>query len=834
MKHLPMLLLLACVVTAPIRGQTKLDLAKLPPAAKGTIDFARDIQPLFAKRCYECHGEKKQRGGLRLDERKAAFEGSNSGAVLVPGNVAKSKLLHVVAGLDPDSQMPPKERPQLTRAEIAVLRAWIEQGANWPEAAGTTTKKTASDHWAFQPIHPPTLPAVKNQAWVKNDIDRFVLARLEKERIAPSPEADRNTYIRRLYLDLLGLPPTPADVHRFGEDSDPMAYEKLVERVLASPHYGERWGRHWLDLARYADSDGYEQDRPRPYAFRYRDWVIAALNRDLPLDQFIIEQLAGDLLPNATLEQKTATGFHRNTLTNREGGTDKEQFRVEAVMDRVSTTFKVFFGLTMNCAQCHDHKYDPISTREFYQVFAFFNSDDEIDVPSPLPDDVLVYTKEKAANDKRIAALRKDLDAKLLAWEKALKDDERSKLPANIVAILNVSAKDRSEIQAKDLTAYLAKNDAKIGEVNKMINELARKAPTQAFVPTLGLGKGRKTHVLLRGDFLRPGVEVSRGTPAVLHPLHAQGTPTRLDLARWIVAPDNPLTARVIANWVWHHYFGRGIVPTLEDFGAQGEKPSHPDLLDYLASRLFRHDWSLKALHRDIVLSATYRQSSKARPELTQRDPLNVLLSRQNRIRFEAEILRDSALAVSGLLNPTIGGPSVKPPQPPGISELTYANAARWVESKGRDRYRRGMYTWFQRTSPYPMLMTFDAPDSNLCCVRRERTNTPLQSLTLLNDAAFVECFQGLARRIVTEKKSLEDRLVYAFELTLARTPTAEESSAVRTLYEDLLEGARKNSAGVLKLIGSYAVPGVPMEETAAWIGIARTLVNLDEFVTRE
>jgi mono/diheme cytochrome c family protein len=834
----------------------KIDSSKLPASAAGTMDFQRDIKPILAKACISCHGPEKQRAGLRLDERKAALQGSNAGPVLRPGKAAESRLLHVVAGLDPDVQMPPKGKQPLTTAEIGKLRAWIDQGAPWTqETAQATTPK--SDHWSFQPIQRPMIPVVAKMGWVRNEVDRFVLARLEKEKIEPSPEADRTTLIRRLSLDLLGLPPSPEEVAQFVGDQTPDAYEKLVDRLLSSPHYGERWGRHWLDLARYADSDGYEQDRPRPFAWRYRQWVIDALNGNMPFDQFTIEQLAGDLLPNATISQKTATGFHRNTLTNREGGTDKEQFRVEACVDRVSTTAKVFLGLTMNCSQCHDHKYDPLSQREFYQLFAFFNSDNEVDLPAPLPGEEENQKKAKAVFEQKKAELKaavdrykkEELPAGTAQWEKGLTAEQHKKLPANIQAILNVTANQRTAPQKQQLADYYGKTDKKLVQLTKAMADHEKKAAAPSVVPTLALGNGRKTHVLLRGDFLRPGVEVQPGTPAVLHPfpsgpaaslrasrVKGEKKATRLDLAHWLVDPANPLTARVIANWIWHKYFGRGLVATLEDFGTQGEKPSHPELLDYLATELVRHKWSLKAFHKAIVTSATYRQVSRSRPELAGRDPANVLLARQNRLRLEAEVIRDNALAVSGLLNRATGGPSVKPPQPAGVSELTYANTARWVESKGADRYRRGMYTWFQRTSPYPMLMTFDAPDGVLSCVRREKSNTPLQALTLLNDTAFVECAQGLARRVLTEKAgSAGDRLAYAFQLCVARRPNMRELAALNQLYNDLRELAGSDAKEAGRLLGATSPPvGVEPAEAAAWIAVARTLLNLDEFVTRE
>jgi mono/diheme cytochrome c family protein len=777
----------------------KIDPSKLPAAAAGKIDFQRDIEPIFKRACVTCHGAEKQRGDLRLDDGEHARQGSNAGPVLVAGKAVESRLLHVVAGLDPEVKMPPKEKPPLTPAEIGKLRAWIDQGAVWPKSSATIAA-ARSDHWAFQLVKKPAIPAVKQTAWVRNPIDAFVLARLEKENIAPSPEAERVTLIRRLCLDLLGLPPSPQEVDAFLADTSADAYEKLVERLLASPHYGERWGRHWLDLARYGDSDGFEQDRPRPFAWRYRQWVIEAFNRDIPFNQFTIEQLAGDLLENATVAQKTATGFHRNTLTNREGGTDKEQFRVEACVDRVNTTAKVYLGMTLGCAQCHDHKYDPFSQREYYQLFAFFNGDNEVDLTAPLPGEQEAFDKAKPAFDQK----KKELQDAIAAHKKGL-------------------------------TAEQVKSDKKLVELNKMLTEHEKTLPALSVVPTLAAGAERKSHVLLRGDFLRPGAPVQAGMPRAIGPAPAAGAGlTRLDLARWLLSDHNPLTSRVIVNWVWHKYFGRGLVATLEDFGTQGEKPFHPELLDYLATEFKARKWGMKELHKLIVTSAAYRQSSKVRPELTTRDPLNLMLARQSRWRVEAEIIRDSSLAVSGLLNRTIGGPSVKPPQPPGISELTYANTARWVESKGPDRYRRAMYTWFQRTSPYPMLMNFDSPDGVLSCVRREKSNTPLQSLTLLNERPFVEGAQALAKRVLTEQTSTKDRLDYCFRICVARRPTDREFEVLDRILNSMLVETQKNPTVAAKLVGEHAVPGVPPAESAAWVALARAIMNLDEFVTRE
>ena len=532
----------------------------------------------------------------------------------------------------------------------------------------------------------------------------------------------------------------------------------------------------------------------------------------MPFDRFTVEQLAGDLLPNPTLAQKIATGFHRHTLTNKEGGVDQEEFRVAAVVDRVTTTGKVWLGLTVGCCQCHDHKYDPLSQREFYQFFAFFNSDRETDVSAPLPG-----------------------EAERLKQEQTAFDTAKAKLQAAV-------------------------DDAK-----------AKKAPAASKVMTLSAGPPRPTHVLIRGDFLRKGVPVQPGTPAVLpappSPPVATGGLSRLDLARWIVSPENPLTARVTVNWVWAKFFGRGIVATPEDFGTQGEKPSHPELLDWLASEFQNptpnplpqgerglspappsflgkgvgglgsaQPWSLKRLHKLIVTSAAYRQSSTATPERAARDPLNVLLARQSRLRLEAEIVRDGALAAGGLLNRTVGGPSIRPPQPTGISELTYANSAKWVETTGPEKYKRGLYIWFQRTSPYPMLMTFDSPDSNVCAVRRERSNTPLQALTLLNDAVFVEAAQALAKRVLTEANDEADggRVEHCVRLCLGREPTGEETCRLLKLLREFKTLAAANPTEAAKLVGAYTPAGIAPADAAAWVALARTVLNLDEFVTRE
>jgi hypothetical protein len=665
---------------------------------------------------------------------------------------------------------------------------------------------------------------VQQSAWVRNLIDCFILARLEHEGLTPSPEADRVTLIRRLSLDLLGLPPPVAEIDAFLADKRANAYERLVERFLRSPHYGERWGRHWLDQARYADSNGYNADSRRSI-WKYRDWVIGALNGDLPFDQFVIEQLAGDLLPNTTLEQKIATGFHRNSMFNDEGGTDPEQSRDEGLVDRVNTTGAVFLGLTVGCAQCHDHKYDPIAQREYYQLYAFFNNADDVTLACAAPDVVArrdAVLAQVAALQQELAGYGKTLEAGLPAWEKALEEPARRRLPPDVRAVLAVPPERRNAKQQQLLTAAFKSQDSGFRERQTTIAALRQREPL--LVTTLALQERatpRPTHVHIRGDFLRKGVVVSPGTPAVLPPLSGAKpgvAPNRLDLARWLVDPRNPLTARVAMNRLWQQYFGTGLVETENDFGFRGTPPSHPELLDWLATEFITRRWSLKAMHRLIVTSATYRQASHYRPQLREADPRDRLLARQTRLRLEAEVIRDAALAASGLLVSTVGGPSVFPPQPGGLDAFARSKK-NWKADVGANRYRRGIYTHFWRSIPYPSLTVFDATDATTACTRRNRSTTPLQALTLANDQAFFECAQALAGRVLKEAKPKDDeRLRYAFRLCLAREPSLDEVQSLGGWLD------RQRASA----------PGADGKERLAWTQLSRVLLNLDEFITRE
>jgi Protein of unknown function (DUF1553)/Protein of unknown function (DUF1549)/Planctomycete cytochrome C len=781
--------------------------------AGGLEDYVLIVKPILAKHCVSCHGEERPKAGLRLDTAVSAIRGGVGGPAIVAGKADESPLYLAVIG-DGDVDRMPLKRPPLSTREIEALRAWIEAGAPSPKEEVPSVPPT---HWAFLPPRRSDPPPVRNLEWIRNSIDRFILAPLERDGIAPSPAADRVTLIRRVHLDLIGLPPSPSEVAAFLADESPDAYGRLVDRLLASPHFGERWARPWLDLARYADSNGYSIDAPRSI-WKYRDWVIDALNRDMPFDEFAIEQLAGDLLPEATLEQKVATGFHRNTPINQEGGIDPEQFRIESVIDRVNTTGTAFLGLTVGCCQCHDHKYDPISQREYYQLFAFFNNCDEPDLKLATPEELTRQEEVEAKVGRYLEEVRKREPSLVEAqrtWESSLDMAGRQKQSEAFREAMNVAFEARDEGQRKvAFEAFV--EQAPAAKATRQAIATMRKAVPKA-VTTMVVrerSKPRDTRLFIKGDFTRLGEPVTPGVPRVLPTLSAQASlPNRLDLARWLVAPNHPLTARVAVNRIWQAYFGRGLVETDNDFGTQGSPPSHPELLDWLASRFVDGGWNVKAIHRLIVTSAAYRQASNVRPDLAQLDPENRRLARQSRLRLEAELIRDAALSASGLLTPTIGGPSVFPPQPDGVMSMGQMRRE-WAASDGPDRFRRGLYTYFWRATPHPSLVVFDAPDATRACTRRMRSNTPLQALTLLNDRASIEFAEALSDRVLREGPADNPgRLAFAFRLVLARTPTEAE---LRRLTALLVEARSADP------------------EREAWTTVARVLLNLDEFITRE
>jgi hypothetical protein len=864
------LFLAVVLVPVVVSGQLR---PALPAPVKKIVEFQSDIVPILSQ-CVGCHGPDNQSGGLRLDNRVDALRGGASGPAIVPGESARSRLIHLVAGFEPNRVMPMGGEP-LSGLNISFLRAWIDQGAKWNGEIAAATSSSASQqrkekHWAFVPLGKPLLPAVANEEWVKNPIDRYILGRLEKESIAPSPEADRATLLRRVSLDLIGLPPTPGEVDAFRSDQRPDAYERQVDRLLKSHHYGEKWARHWLDLARYADSDGYETDQLRPWAWRWRHWVINALNQDMPFDQFTIEQLAGDLLPGATIEQRVATGFHRNTVSNREGGADLEEFRVEQIVDRAAATGVVWLGLTVGCARCHDHKYDPVTQKEFYELYAFFNTADEVNINAPLAGEMGPYLASRAEYEARrrelLAPLREELEDLQAQWERKILEADRNpgqeyvwdrawevlglvwggnwgegQLEGQRIVKLDPSR--RTKDQRQRLFDYFLKRGSKLApkrfeelkvkelseKVEKLKEEYPRLSRAQVFAES---SEGRTAYVHVRGDFRGRGVAVAPGIPAVLPPLPAESGKSRLALARWLVAPENPLTARVAVNRMWQEFFGRGLVATSGDFGAQGEKPSHPELFDWLATEFVARGWSVKRMHKLIVMSATYRQTSDARAELTERDPDNHLLARQARLRLHAEQVRDAALMVSGLLDNTLGGPSVRPPQPKAAASYGYETP--WPESAGGDRYRRGLYTWIQRTSPYAQSVTFDLPDPNQVCSRRERSNTPLQALTLLNDPVTSEAARALARRMVVEGgPAAVDRIMHGFRLCLARGPRPDESERLLRYYRDQVRRFDRRPREAERLMPAAPHDTSPAE-TAAWATVSSVLLNLDEFITRQ
>jgi hypothetical protein len=839
---------------------------KLPPAASVRIDFSRDVEPLLRERCQACHSANQQLGGLRLDDHEEALRGGYSGAVIIPGNSANSRLIHLVAGIQPGLVMP-MQGQRLTVTQVGILRAWIDQGARWPESSNGLVQPQKSQkpdetskHWAFNRPSRTTIPNVRNQSWVKNPIDAFVLQKLEAAKIIPSPEADRSILMRRLSLDLVGLPPAPEEVTRFLADKKPNAYERLVDRLLDSPHYGEKWARQWLDLAHYADSDGYWDDLPRPYAWRWRQWVIDALNSNMRFDQFTIGQLAGDLLAGATLEQRIGTGFLRNTLTNREGGVSKEEFRVEQVVDRASTVATVWLGLTLGCARCHDHKYDPITQKDFYQFYAFFNAANEANLEVPLPGEMGSYLRRRPEyNSKRKAILDEfKLADQISEWEKQTLDAESNPQAEfrwrhqwilltfqldNGTEILKQVPERRTQKQQDRLINHFVKwysyaiskekgKELKLEELAGKLQKLDEEYPELTEAQTVCESASRvETRVLIRGDYRQPGIEVPPGTPSIFGYSHPVGSMSRLDLARWLVTSENPLTARVTVNRLWQELFGRGLVATSDDFGKRAAPPTHPELLDWLAVE-FESGWNVKRMIKLIVESATYRQSSNARKELLPMDPENTLLARQNHLRLPAELIRDVALSAGGLLNTTIGGPSIRPVMPKGGYIKT--NLKQWKESEGAERYRRGIYVWFQRTSPYPQLMTFDAPDSLQSCSRRERSTTPLQALNLLNDPVFVEAAQGLAARVQRERSgTLSDRLRYAFEVCLTRPPRPIELERLSKYYFQQKPELVADPETRKSLFPAEGVEGVDAGEAAIWVGLSSILLNLDEFITR-
>ncbi|MBO0719614.1 MAG: DUF1549 domain-containing protein [Blastocatellia bacterium] len=1053
-------------------------------AAQSQIDFKREIEPIFAQNCYQCHSARRSLGQLRLDVKNLAMKGGLSGPIIMPGDSKASRLLQRILGEGGEAQMPMGREP-LKPEQIEAIRKWIDQGASWPEDAQTVEKTEMHRHWAYVKPQRPAVPHVKNQSWIRNPIDAFIMARLEKEGLQPAPEADKATLLRRVYLDLTGLPPSVDEVDKFLADKATDAYEKVVDRLLASPAYGERWARPWLDLARYADSNGYEADHPR-VMWKYRDWVIDAFNRDLPFDRFTIEQLAGDMLPNATTEQRIATGFHRNTMVNMEGGIDPEENRFENLVDRVNTTATVWLGSTLGCAQCHNHKYDPFTQKEYYQMMAVFDNaeykvegslysrhlaEPQLNLPTPeqeakrkviedelqqleaklkertpeldaeqakwekelidekekwtildtleltstggatlkkLDDGSVLVSGAKAEKDTYIVRARTELNgitalrleaipdeslpkggpgrdpygnffmtgfevqaapaagspASAVKFVDALVDDSAYRvavkeffgggtanvaldqppgwfvnatgddpsrlarqgvflsekpfgirggalltiklkyqggslnqgigrfrlsattaaepgrivsIPAQIRRILAIPASARTSKQAEELADQFRSTSPLFKPERERIAQLKKDLNALGIVTALVMQERASTdppstYFHERGSFLNKGEKVGAALPTALNPAPQTAPLNRLNLARWLVSEDNPLTARVTVNRFWEQIFGIGIVETSEDFGTQGSPPSHPELLDWLAIE-FMHPtwgeresgrageresggaksdsansptpslshspalsgWSMKRLIRLIVTSAAYRQDSSVKPELLERDPYNRLLAHGPRFRMEAEMIRDMSLAASGLLSRKIGGPSVFPYQPEGIWNNPYSSE-KWIISKGGDRYRRGIYTFARRSSPYPAMMTFDATSREYCTVRRVRTNTPLQALTMLNDETAMEAARALAMRMIASGgKSIEEQITYGLRSCVARMPAEKEVARLVELYRQQLSYFRSHQAEAAEIKGGLAVSeNNSTEELAAGTMLANVMLNLDETLTKE
>jgi hypothetical protein len=1003
-------------------------------AAAGEIDFAKQIQPILSENCYACHGpdEETVEGGLRLDVQELAFKGGDSGKAIVPGDVDASLIIERIMHSDPDEVMPPPEKKKrLPPEKVELIREWINQGAEW----GT--------HWAFQtPVRPP-VPEVKNESWVKNPIDAFVMAKSESENLAPSPQADNNTLLRRLSLDLVGLPPTLEELAAGGD------MEKEIERLIASPHFGERWAREWLDAARYSDSAGYEKDLPRYHHF-YRDWVVEAINRNMPYNEFVIKQIAGDLLPNATQDDRIATGFLRNSMVNEEGGAKPEQFRVEGIFDRMDAIGKSMLGLTAQCAQCHTHKYDPLTHDEYFGMFAYLNGISETSIAAYAPGERITLDnlmEEIAEIDRKARESSPEVEEKFQTWQREMlalprtewealelyqlgdsgqkywpqpdksvinmgyaatrggetfststdlpvirsarlevmndpylpmsgpgrstrgtgalsefilragKDDSKTEklnfmnpvasvnppespldpkrfpnnaeakqddrrtgpaafaldgdiktawtnerdparnndpavltfeleqplvsdsktyfrytlsqnhgghnsddnmtynlgrirlsvsaslpneldqLPPLVLEALETPTAERSAAQESRLFAHWRETQEEFSEQTRRIESLYATVPQATWALVAGESKTPpETRLFERGEQTHPKHVVKPHVPAFLHPLPPGDPESRLTFAKWLVDPKSPVAARVFVNRVWQAYFGTGLLETSEDFGHQAARPSHPELLDWLACEFMESGWDMKHLHRLITTSATYQQDSSASEKLRDRDPQNRILARGTRLRVPAETVRDIQLATSGLLDASLGGRSVYPPAPDYLFQRPVSYGPKtWTVEQDSQRYRRALYTFRFRSVPYPMLTSFDAPNGSVSCVRRSLSTTPLQALVTLNEQVSVEAALGLAHRMLTDTGSLEERISRAFQLCTARVPDVDEITALKSHYESSLTIDAEQMKILLEAYKPVTIDlsAHPIDQLAAATAVARVLLNLDETITK-
>lgn len=886
------------------------------------IDFSAEVKPILNKRCISCHGGVRQNGGFSVLFREEALDTTESGKyAIIPGDPGHSEMIRRIRSEDPEIRMPYKEEP-LTKEEIRILTTWIDQGAAWGE------------HWAYVPPQPVEVPPLNRRLLsttdgaepvrTTNEIDHFILQKLDDKGLTPSPEADKATLIRRVYLDLTGLPPTPEQAQAFFDDAGNDAYEKVVDGLLASPHFGEKWASWWLDLARYADTKGYEAD-PSREIWRYRDYVIKSFNADKPFDQFTIEQLAGDLLPDATDDQIIATAFHRNTMNNTEGGTSDEEFRIAAVIDRVNTTWEVFQSTTMSCVQCHSHPYDPIRHAEYFKSFAYFNNtrDEDVSGEHPLlrtyhPADqkkleaVTAWMRQQGSEARAAEAARflKTMEPKIHAhvcdqfengalnghkWLSVRSGGSARMKQVNLsgkthlyvnyamrkpggsfeirkdaldgaviasVRLNKIAGSRVIDIPLKPATgvhdlyfvfqnAALDKNEsvctiewfsfqgdlpgrdaAGFAAVKSTFLDLlnVNTGTTPVFVESTGEQK-RETRIFVRGSWMKQGAPVTPGVPEVFNTASVRDPGDRLGFARWLVSKENPLFARTIVNRLWEQIFGFGIVETLEDFGSQGAAPTHPLLLDWLALRMrVDHQWSMKKLLRDIVLSATYRQQSHVTAQALEKDARNEWLARGARVRLSAEQIRDQALAVSGLLSGKMYGPSVMPFQPEGIWMSVY-NGEAWTQSDGEDQYRRGVYTFIKRTSPYPSTIMFDGSSREICVSRRIRTNTPLQALVTLNDPVFVEAARGLAKRMMrADSTSTDGAIAAGYRLLTFRDIPQQKRDILREFHQEALAAYQADTAAAHAITNNEN----GSRQFAAMTMVANVLLNLDEVIMKE
>jgi hypothetical protein len=812
------------------------------------VQFNRDVRPILSDHCFACHGpdKNKREADLRLDQQAGLVGTPDAPGVVLAGDREQSELWRRILTADSDERMPPPEfGKELSPRQREILGRWIDQGAPW------------QGHWAFQPVIAPVLPPAAPLQPAPHPVDTLVRDALRKQSMEPSPEADRVTLIRRLSFDLLGLPPTPAEVQTFLADPRGDAYERLVDRLLASPHYGERMAQWWLDLVRYADTVGYHGDQPMSVS-PFRDYVIRSFNENKPFDQFTVEQLAGDLLPSPTIEQRVASGYNRLGMMSAEGGVQPKEYLAKYIAERVRNVSGTWLGVTLGCAECHDHKYDPFTTRDFYAMEAFFADIQEQGLYSgsegtgvwgpslQLPTDEQSARREQLRQELTAAqaSLQAETPERIAAqqaWEQSPGAPES--LPEPVRQALAVAVDARTPEQKTTLANHfrataplLAGDRDRVQKLEADLAALERTIPVSLVTSTVA---PRMVRVLARGNWMdESGAEVQPATPGIL-----PGTApreqrlNRLDLAQWLVRRDNPLTARVFVNRLWKQYFGSGLSRKLDDLGAQGETPSHPELLDHLAAAWMDSGWNVKQLVRYIVLSETYRQSSVSSEAQRQLDPYNRWLARQGRFRLEAELVRDNALAVSGLLVQSIGGPSVKPYQPPGYWAYLNFPTREWENGRGQDLYRRGLYTHWQRQYLHPALLAFDAPSREECTAERPRSNTPLQSLVLLNDPCYVEAARKFAERMMLEGgTAAEDRIRWAFQQALSRLPNASELAVLRQLQERHLADYTADPAAAQEAtsVGEHPVPeGISRAELASWISVTRTILNLHETITR-